>query len=236
MIAIAVTVSLLALSSTVLAINGVFDTPVYQATGSGDVLSDDHFALTGVAGQHEAGRLSDGSFVVNGGVISEVLTGYRGPGTIYLPNVFKSAHFCTVKPTEQEPNDALAIANNICPGEAIQGSHDGSAGTGDVYKAWVTGGPYIQIDLETAAPEGVQLLLYKLQDNAPVLLAQDVDMPFQIIAFIDSPGAYYFYVYSDPEADNTEDYTLLYDTNDGLTTHQFGETYSPKVTPPPVSR
>jgi hypothetical protein len=236
-VALTIATTLLAFTVVVLAASSSFDTIIYQATSGGNVSSDGHFILAGAAGQHEAGRLSGDPFVVNGGVIPELLDGFQsGPGELYLPNLSKTAHFCAAQPVEQEPNDTLAAANVICPGETIQGAHDGTAGTGDVFRSWVTGGPYIQIDLEALDANGVQLLLYKLQDGAPVLLSQDAEAPFQIIAFVESPGAHYVYVYSDPGVNNKADYSLTFEISSGLTSQEDSGIKDPQITPPPISR
>ncbi|MFZ6029562.1 MAG: hypothetical protein ACOYYS_17755 [Chloroflexota bacterium] len=153
--------------------------------------------------------------------------------SLYLPWVARRQVTCLSE--EREPNNIASEANPICLGTQIRGSHDGAAGTGDLFEIRLAAGQAVALELATALDTGVQLLLYRDAGSSLVMEKQDTLAPFEIGYAAPAAGQYFVYVFSDPAANNTAGYTLTLAKPAGAAADAFpaGEALA---TPPAVER
>ncbi len=210
-------------------IAAVFDIGWWTVDNGGGSSFGSVYSIDGTLGQPDAGVLTGGAYSISGGFWDAVVdVPVAWGGRIYLPMSFRS--FCGSSPVEHEPNNLIDDANRLCPGRSVSGSHDGTAGTGDLFRM-ETDKPF-QLTLNTASPNGVQLLLYVWNDDALELIEQDATDPFLISYTPTQLGRLYVYVYSAAEAANTQSYTLHTTINGSVTADMETEAILP--TPPPL--
>jgi len=188
-------------------IAAVFDIGWWTVDNGGGSSSGSVYSIDGTLGQPDAGVLTGGSYSISGGfwgAASPDAPPVAWGGYIYLPLSLRG--FCGSSPVELEPNNLIDDANRLCPGRSVSGSHDGAAGTGDLFRM-ETDKPF-QLTLTTARLDGVQLLLYVWQDDALELIEQDATDPFLISHTPTQTQRFYVYVYSDAGVANTASYTL----------------------------
>ncbi len=135
-----------------------------------------------------------------------------GPSTIYLPLVMKGVQSPQPQ-TESEPNDTFETANPVSLPAAVDGHHDGQAGTGDVFALSLLAGDKVRLTLDTADEHGVQVVVYDVNLNE---LTRDFTAPFDVSFVAVGDGVYFVYVYTPAEADNTAAYTLTLQSESGL--------------------
>ena len=166
------------------------------------------YTVVGSAGQFDAGQMRGSNLRVNGGVIGEVVITPQVPilaPRAYLPIAW---HSCPqwLRLDEVEPNNLFNEANSMPSLPAfIIGSHDGTAGGGDVFSLNLEAGREIEVTLSTGNASGVQLLAY---DAAGVEITRDYAEPFVLSFTTVYSGDYYVYVFSSSEADNDASYAL----------------------------
>ncbi len=149
-------------------------------------------------------RVDDGQAMETGTVTVVV-----NPHKVWLAAVLKQQHDSCLQ-HEREPNNTVGEANGgICFGVEITGTHDGGAGTGDLYRVDVQAGDVLSVDMETGNPAGVQLLLYRWNNDTAELVGQAVAEPFELTYTAQTDGLVYIYVYSDSEAANGAGYGIL---------------------------
>lgn len=187
-------------------IAAVFNIDWWTVDGGGGLSTGDSYTVVGTIGQPDAGMLTGGAYSLSGGFWGPSLDAppVAWGGYIYLPLSLRG--FCGSSTLELEPNNLIDNANRLCPGRSVSGSHDGTAGTGDLFRM-ETDKPF-QLTLTTARLDGVQLLLYVWQDDALELIEQDATDPFLISYTPTQTQRFYVYVYSDAGAANTANYTL----------------------------
>ena len=184
-----------------------FEIAWWTVDGAGGSSAGGSYFLDGTLGQPDAGALAGGAYSLTGGFWDQGADALPWGGSLYLPMVQKGA--CTSAPTEQEPNNYASEANWLCLGSPVAGSHDGTTGTGDLFRLTLAAGQVIAVDLDTANADGVQLLLYRQElDGELTLLAQDAEAPFAFEYAIETSGVYFVYAYSDLAYDNQGGYTL----------------------------
>lgn len=206
---------LLTAGATVLAA-GEFNIPVRRATGGGQVMTGGAYTVVGAAGQPDAGQMSGGGFRVNGGVIGEVIATPQPPilaPRAYLPIAWQN-YPQWLQLDETEPNNLFDQADPIPSLPAlVSGAHDGAAGGGDVFSLSLEAGRIVDVSLFTGNASGVQLLAY---DAAGSEITRDYSDPFRLAFTTSYSGTFYVYVFSDPEAGNTANYTLTTRAGDPL--------------------
>lgn len=209
-------VVLLAAGALAVLATGGFIIPISRATGGGQVMTGREYTVVVAAGQPDAGQLSGGSLRVNGGVIGEIIPLPQTPALrprAYLPIAWHN-YPQWVKLNETEPNNLFSQANLIPSLPAlVTGSHDGSAGGGDVFSLSLEAGRSLEVSLTTGDVNGVQLLAY---DTAGTEVTRDYAEPFKLAFNTPYSGTYYMYVFSAPEADNHASYTLTLSAGDLL--------------------
>ncbi len=89
---------------------------------------------------------------------------------------------------------------------SVNGLHDGTADTGDVYQIELTAGKIVHVTLTTENPTGVQLLAYSGEN--PTELVRDFEAPFELTFLAIATGTYSLYVFTPGEANNAGVYTL----------------------------
>jgi hypothetical protein len=152
--------------------------------------------------------MSGSSLRVNGGVIGEVVVTPQAP--IIAPRAYLPITWYRyprwLRLDEEEPNNLFNQANPIPSLPAlISGSHDGTAGGGDVFSLNLEAGQGLEITLSNGDASGVQLLAY---DAAGVEITRDYADPFSLAFTASYNGVYYVYIFSSAEADNNASYTL----------------------------
>jgi hypothetical protein len=173
-----------------------------RPTGGGLVSSGGEYRLAGAVGQADAGRVSGIFYRLNGGVMGELLrTG--GSMQLFMPMIFRSYLLTTY---ESEPNNYFSQANwlETLP-VRVSGNHDGTAGTGDVYRLALLPGQVLNITLLSGDTNGVQLLAY---DSGGGEIGRDFEAPFSLTFSAQYDGIYYLYVYTPVEAANSAAYTM----------------------------
>jgi hypothetical protein len=187
---------------------GEFKLMLSRATGGGQIMHGEGYTVVGAAGQPEAGRLSVGHLRVNGGVIGEIVPQPHHPEIlprVFLPLTWR-VYPAWVMLAEVEPNNLFSQANLVPSIPAlVTGAHDGAAGGGDVFSLNLEAGRDVEVTLLTGDADGVQLLAY---DAAGVEICRDYAEPLQLSFNSTYTGAYFVYVFSDPEAENLDRYTL----------------------------
>ena len=180
----------------------------WTVEGGGGSSAGGIYSLDGTLGQPDAGALAGGAYALAGG-FWEAATDQQPAwgGHIYLPLSLR--RFCISDPAEREPNNLVNEANWLCLGHSVAGSHDGAAGTGDLFVFDGRVGDPFRVVLSTSSPAGVQLLLYYWEDDGLILIEQDATEPFVIQHDPAQDGRFYAYVFSDPAAVNLASYTLL---------------------------
>lgn len=131
------------------------------------------------------------------------------PHKVWLAALLKQQNDSCLR-QEREPNNTIGEANEgLCFGVGITGSHDGTAGTGDLYRVNGRAGDTLSVVMETGNPDGVQLLLYRWNNGAAELVGQSVAEPFRLMYTVETDSLLYIYVYSDAGAANGDGYDLL---------------------------
>lgn len=182
--------------------------PASRATGGGQVMTGGSYMVIGAIGQPDAGILSGGEYRINGGVIGEMVPKQKPPvfkPRAYLPVTWQDYPQWSVL-DETEPNNLFSQADPVPSLPAlVSGSHDGSAGGGDVFSLSLESGRIVDVSLLTENVSGVQLLAY---DAAGTLISRSYAEPFELAFTTTYNGAYYVYVFSSPDANNYAHYTL----------------------------
>ena len=187
-----------------------------RATGGGQILQGDGYTLVGAAGQPEAGRLAAGAVRVNGGVIGESVPRSQPPEFLpraYLPLAWR-IYPAWARLDEVEPNNLFSQANPVTALPAlVAGAHDGAAGGGDVFSLELEAGKTLEVTLSSGDGNGVQLLAY---DAAGAEIDRDYTEPYNLSFDTTYTGAYFVYVFSDPQVVNTASYSLRLRTGNAL--------------------
>lgn len=210
--------------------SGVFSLDWWTVDSGGGTSTGGGYTVFDTVGQPDAGDMTGGGYTLAGGFWDEEASS----GTLYLPILLHDFVPCNAAPDEQEPNNTASQANPICLGSQVAGAHDGSQGTGDVFKIYLTAGQSIEIALDTANENGVQLLLYFDAESGLSLVGQDTISPFLIHYTTQGDGWYFIYVYSDAGTNNTGAYTVQLST--AAAVEQMPLDPAPAATPPPTPR
>lgn len=149
-------------------------------------------------------RVTDGNAMSTGSVRIAVSS-----HKVWLPVLLKQQSDTCLR-HEREPNDTIGTSNDgLCFGVVVIGTHDGSAGTGDLYRLDVQAGDTLNVSMETGNPNGVQLLLYRWNNDTAELVGQSVAAPFSLSYTASADSLLYIYVYSDAGTNNGDEYELL---------------------------
>jgi hypothetical protein len=148
----------------------------------------------------------------DGGIATQTYTVTVSNLEIYIPLVVR------VHPLgmdESEPNNTFGDADPVTAYPVqVAGTHDGVAGTGDVFRLEsLTAGQVVRISLYTTNENGVQVVLY---NSAGAEIARDFTPPYEISFVVTASGTwYYVYIFTPASAANSAAYYLSLQTTAG---------------------
>ncbi|MBN1582420.1 MAG: hypothetical protein JXA89_17060 [Anaerolineae bacterium] len=182
-----------------------YDLLWWTVDGGGGTSHRDRYAVSGTAGQPDAGMMSGGTFIVSGGFwgTEGALQGIRYP--VYLPVVLNnSAGFSYFEdPLESEDNDSYSQANGVLySGRDYHGYPNDAK---DYFSIYLQTAGTIAVDLTNHTGNGVQLSLFYESVNDRV--KYDLTSPYHI-EYTGPAGWYYIYIYTASGYNSTTQYTL----------------------------
>jgi hypothetical protein len=173
--------------------------------GGGGTSNRESYAVSGTAGQPDAGAMSGGNYIVTGGFwgTEGALRGIRYD--VYLPTTLKTheAYRFYEGSFETEDNDFYTQANGAMYSEKDYYGHPDDAK--DYWSLYMETPGTVIVDLTDHVGDGVQLqLLYKGASNR---VDFSLAPPYHI-EYNGLEGWYYIYIYTASGYDDTTQYTL----------------------------
>lgn len=182
-----------------------YTVPWWTVDGGGGTSNSETLAVSGTAGQPDAGEMGGGKYVVSGGFWGNAEASKGIQYAAYLPAVMNNSVHVTyfVGPLESEPNNSYLEANGaLYSGRAYYGFPDD---TKDYFSIYLQTGGKITIDLTNHVGVGVQLhLFYQSVSNRVRYI---LSPPYRI-DYTGPAGWYYIYIYTASGYTSTSQYTL----------------------------